>query len=106
MGSTNRMLKTGLTCLGMMALFTLAVAGRADAACADEAKADGLVNEAKPLWRQKTPPSVDEAMKKLEQAAALCPEDEEAWTLLTQAYWQAGDWLPREQKDQRLALFK
>jgi tetratricopeptide (TPR) repeat protein len=105
MGLANRLLKNGFMCLGMMFLFFPAIGGRAHAACAEQAGADGLVNEAGPLWAQKTPQSVGEAVKKLEQAAALCPDDGAAWTLLTQAYWQSGDWLPREQKDERLALF-
>ncbi|HUT52937.1 MAG TPA: hypothetical protein VM658_06065 [bacterium] len=105
MGSGKRLIKNGLTCLIMAALLGMAGAGTAAAACAEQATADGLVNEARPLWAQKTQTSVGDAVKKLEQAAALCPDDEAAWTLLTQAYWQTGDWLPREKKDGRLALF-
>lgn len=99
-------MKSKAACI-VFSLLLLAVAAmeKARAECAEQAKAAGLYREAAGLWAQKTQKSVADATSKLEEATAACPDHEKAWTLLTQCYWQTGDWLPREKKDERIALF-
>lgn len=88
-------------------IFVITVLSIAGVVLADCDAADALVAKAKKIFSQKNDvPTADKAIVLCLQAVKQCPEQINGFVLLSQLYWERGDWLPRNQKTARMNLFK
>jgi tetratricopeptide (TPR) repeat protein len=95
-------MRAGLSIL--VSLAALVVTGSVDsapAACERGKEAGALVEEAQDLLAERTDETVEKALEKARKAAGLCPDLKEAWLLQASCWWEAGEALPKESKDQK-----
>ena len=75
-----------------------------DQVCSDDAgaKADELYAQSGFVFtKDRTPQTMLEAIKLIEQAVQICPDHEKSWALLCELYWQYGDALPKKTRDDK-----
>lgn len=72
-----------------------------------KARAKELYEKADTIKARKfTPETVKSGIGDLKEAVELCPCHTPLWVLLSNYYWQLGDWLPDDMEDEKRAWFE